>query len=197
MHFTPQVCSAQLKEVILAKLAWKRLSCIILFLPPPSGTENWRAVPWWGPAAAVPTRAELVPWQMEQAHSCTASPKSFCECLVLLCSWEKRKTQQTSPALLLNWTRPPSRAADRPQRGSWGFYSRAARGSRGWAVPNSEGQRCWGGSEPCSCSPQEKSGLPRARGVLRVWHSRGAGRSALFPEQGRLSSGTVTVYVRQ
>lgn len=35
MHFTPQVCSAQLKEVILAKLAWKRWSCIILFLPLP------------------------------------------------------------------------------------------------------------------------------------------------------------------
>lgn len=196
MHFTPQVCSAQLKEVILAKLAWKRWSCIILFLPPPSGTENWRVVPWWGLAAAVLTRAELVPWQMEQAYSCTASPKSFCECLVLLCSREKRKTQQTSPAPLLNGTRPPSRAADRPQRCSWGF----TRGLRGVAeaeqCPTARGRGAGGISAPFLLSPG-KWGAPQRQGVLRGRRSRGAGRSALFPEQGRLSSGAVTVYVRQ
>lgn len=167
---------------------------------PPSGTENCRAVPWWGPAAAVLTRAERVPWQMEQVYSCTASPKSFGECLVLLYCRERRKTQQTSPAPLVKGIRPPSRAADGPQWGSWGFYSRAARRSRAWAVPHSEGQRCWGGSQPCSprlLSPGKARAPQSQGGVQGPVRSRGAGRSAPFPERGRLSSGTVTVYVRQ
>lgn len=74
---------SRLKEVILAKLACESSGVLLFFFfPPPSRTENWR----WGhkaSGAAVGTggcranEAEFVPWQMERARSCTASPKSF------------------------------------------------------------------------------------------------------------------------
>lgn len=46
-----------------------------------AGGVTWRAVPWWGPAAAVLTRAECVPWQMGHVCSSTSSPHRFVSAL--------------------------------------------------------------------------------------------------------------------
>lgn len=118
---------------------------------------------------------------MEQAYSCTASPKSFCQCLVLLCPGERRKTQQTSPAPLVKGTRPPSRAAGEPQRDSGGF----TRGLLGVSSDRQRGAEVLGGSQPCSCSPLENSGLPRGRGCWgpaqpRRWTERAVSRARPF-----------------
>lgn len=130
---------------------------------------------------------------MEQAYSCTASPKSFCECLVLLCRGQRRKTQQTSPAPLVEGTRPPSRAAGGPQRGSGGF----TRGLLGVSSDRQRGAEVLGEISALFLLSPGKFRAAQRQGVLGVLRSRSAGRSVPFPEHGRLSSGTVTVYVRQ
>lgn len=106
-----------------------------------------------------------------------------------------KEGKHSKPPQPRRWKGPDPRAEQ--QTGPSEVPGGLTGGLRGVAVPDSEGQRCWGRSQLCSCSPLEKSGLPRAREVLRVPCSRSAGRSAQFPEQGRLSSGTATVYVRQ
>lgn len=149
-------------------------------------------------AAAVLTRVERVPWQMEHVYSCTSSSIILLVPCPIVLAWKEKNATNLSSLVGKKDPTPKQGNRQTPVRFLVGFTQELRGVAKGEHCTVPEGKRCPGRTSVAGLRLLRQSRVsPRPGGFGAAGRSRLAAAAGCFPTGAVCPPAVVTVYVRQ